>query len=231
MMSASGGGFFSSSPAKQEISFNEFSDYVENGMIDTVEIAMGKNNVAYVKAVLKKTTAEGVGIVLLYAPADKVNDLLINYDTANPGKMDIVYDTLSEESWSSILMTVMTFVVIGFVAFFFITQQSGGNGKVMNFGKSKARMFSSSDKSVTFEDVAGADEEKAELAEIVDFLKHPERYEKLGARIPKGVLLVGSPGTGKTLLARATAGEAGVPFFTISGSDFVEMFVGVGASR
>ena len=231
MMSASGGGLFSSSPAKQEITFNEFSDYVENGMIDTVEIAMGKNNVAYVKARLKNTTAEGVGIVLLYAPADKVNDLLITYDTQNPGKMDIVYDTLSEESWSSILMTVMTFVVIGFVAFFFISQQSGGNGKVMNFGKSKARMFTTSDKTVTFEDVAGADEEKDELAEIVDFLKHPERYEKLGARIPKGVLLVGSPGTGKTLLARATAGEAGVPFFTISGSDFVEMFVGVGASR
>ena len=231
MVSASGGSLFGSSPAKQQVSFNEFSDYVENGMIDTVDVALGKNNVAYVKAALKKVTAEGVGIVLLYAPADQVNELLIQYEAANPGKIDIVYDTLSDEGWSSILMTVMTFVVIGFVAFFFISQQTGGNGKVMNFGKSKARMFTSSEKTVTFEDVAGSDEEKQELEEIVDFLRSPERYEKLGAKIPRGVLLVGSPGTGKTLLARATAGEAGVPFFTISGSDFVEMFVGVGASR
>ena len=101
----------------------------------------------------------------------------------------------------------------------------------MNFGKSRAKMMSPDAKRVTFDDVAGADEEKAELEEIVDFLKAPARYTEMGARIPKGVLLVGPPGTGKTLLAKAIAGEAGVPFFSISGSDFVEMFVGVGASR
>ncbi len=107
----------------------------------------------------------------------------------------------------------------------------GGNAKMMNFGKSRARMSMPDDKKVTFQNVAGLEEEKEELKEVVDFLKSPEKYTKVGARIPKGVLLVGPPGTGKTLLAKAVAGEAGVPFFSISGSDFVEMFVGVGASR
>ena len=136
--------------------------------------------------------------------------------------------------WVSLLPTIM--IIILFVVFiFFFTQQSQGGGSsgrgVMNFGKSKAKMVIPDSKRVTFDDVAGADEEKAELEEIVDFLKQPARYVEMGARIPKGVLLVGPPGTGKTLLAKAIAGEAGVPFFSISGSDFVEMFVGVGASR
>lgn len=135
--------------------------------------------------------------------------------------------------WISILPTVILIVLI--VAFWFIflqQSQGGGNGRgVMTFGKSKARMVTNDKKHITFDDVAGADEEKAELEEIVDFLKQPRKYIEMGARIPKGVLLVGPPGTGKTLLAKAVAGEAGVPFFSISGSDFVEMFVGVGASR
>lgn len=129
-------------------------------------------------------------------------------------------------------MVMMAVLFFGFM--FIMTQQSqgGGGGRgVMNFGKSKAKVVNPESQKVTFEDVAGADEEKAELEEIVDFLKLPARYTEMGARIPKGVLLVGPPGTGKTLLARAVAGEAGVPFFSISGSDFVEMFVGVGASR
>ncbi len=109
--------------------------------------------------------------------------------------------------------------------------QGGGGGKVMSFGKSKAKLYNDDKKKVRFTDVAGADEEKQELVEVVEFLKDPRKFADLGARIPKGVLLVGPPGTGKTLLARAVAGEAGVPFFSISGSDFVEMFVGVGASR
>lgn len=133
--------------------------------------------------------------------------------------------------WASLLPTL--FLVLLMVVFFFIfTQQSqGGGSKVMSFGKSKAKLHTDDKKKVTFNDVAGADEEKEELEEIVEFLKSPRRFLELGARIPKGVLLVGPPGTGKTLLARAIAGEAGVPFFSISGSDFVEMFVGVGASR
>ena len=135
--------------------------------------------------------------------------------------------------WVSIIPTILTIVLFLGLFFVFMQQSQGGGGNrgVMNFGKSRAKMASPDRKKVTFSDVAGADEEKAELEEIVDFLKQPKKYIDMGARIPKGILLVGPPGTGKTLLAKAIAGEAGVPFFTISGSDFVEMFVGVGASR
>lgn len=134
--------------------------------------------------------------------------------------------------WLSLLPTLGLMVIFGVFWIMFMQQSSGGGGRgVMNFGKSKARVSADGKTKKTFEDVAGADEEKDELKEIVDFLKAPDRFRQLGARIPKGVLLVGPPGTGKTLLAKAVAGEAGVPFFSISGSDFVEMFVGVGASR
>src|SRR2546426_5550983 len=120
--------------------------------------------------------------------------------------------------------------MVGFWIFFMRQMQSGGN-KALSFGKSKAKLSSSSQKKVTFKDVAGVDEAKDELQEIIEFLKEPQKFQKLGGHIPKGVLLMGPPGTGKTLLARAVAGEANVPFFSISGSDFVEMFVGVGAAR
>ncbi|OMF25283.1 cell division protein FtsH [Paenibacillus sp. FSL H8-0548] len=133
--------------------------------------------------------------------------------------------------WLTFLTSIIPFIIIFVLFFFLMNQAQGGGGKVMNFGKSKARLYDNEKKRITFEDVAGADEEKQELIEVVDFLKDPRKFNLVGARIPKGVLLVGPPGTGKTLLARAVAGEAGVPFFSISGSDFVEMFVGVGASR
>ena len=133
--------------------------------------------------------------------------------------------------WYDFLPYLIMLVIMGVIWFVMIRAQAGGGGKVMNFGKSRARMQDPSKNKITFADVAGADEEKEELQEMVDFLKNPRSYTELGARIPKGVLLVGPPGTGKTLLAKAVAGEAGVPFFSISGSDFVEMFVGVGASR
>jgi cell division protease FtsH len=133
--------------------------------------------------------------------------------------------------WLTFLTSIIPFIIMFVLFFFLINQAQGGGGKVMNFGKSRARLYNEEKKRVTFEDVAGADEEKQELVEVVEFLKDPRKFAALGARIPKGVLLVGPPGTGKTLLARAVAGEAGVPFFSISGSDFVEMFVGVGASR
>lgn len=133
--------------------------------------------------------------------------------------------------WITFLTSIIPFVIIFVLFFFLLNQAQGGGGKVMNFGKSRARLYNEEKKRVTFDDVAGADEEKQELVEVVEFLKDPRKFSAVGARIPKGVLLVGPPGTGKTLLARAVAGEAGVPFFSISGSDFVEMFVGVGASR
>ena len=137
----------------------------------------------------------------------------------------------SNTSWTQILLLYAPIVLmIGFWIFFMRQMQSGGN-KALSFGKSRAKLSSSTQKKVTFKDVAGADEAKEELQEIIEFLREPQKFQKLGGRIPKGVLLMGSPGTGKTLLARAVAGEANVPFFSISGSDFVEMFVGVGASR
>ena len=133
--------------------------------------------------------------------------------------------------WYDFLPYLIMLAIMAIIWFVMIRSQAGGGGKVMNFGKSRARMQDPAKNKVTFADVAGAEEEKEELQEMVDFLKNPRNYTELGARIPKGVLLVGPPGTGKTLLAKAVAGEAGVPFFSISGSDFVEMFVGVGASR
>ena len=133
--------------------------------------------------------------------------------------------------WLEFIPYLITFALFGLLWFFLMRQQSGSGKGMMNFGKSRARLSDPNGAKVTFSDVAGAEEEKEELKEIVQFLKDPRKFTKLGAKIPTGVLLVGPPGTGKTLLARAVAGEAGVPFFTISGSDFVEMFVGVGASR
>lgn len=133
--------------------------------------------------------------------------------------------------WMSILSSILPMLIIVGLWFMMMNQGGAGGGKVMNFGKSRARRYDEEKLKITFKDVAGADEAKQELEEVVEFLKHPQKYNDLGAKIPKGVLLYGPPGTGKTLLAKAVAGEAGVPFFSISGSDFVEMFVGVGASR
>lgn len=147
-------------------------------------------------------------------------------------KIELVGEAEPETSWF-ITMLPTIFIVLVFVVFWFVfmQQSQGGGSKVMSFGKSKAKMLKENESKVTFADVAGLDEEKEELKEIVDFLKNPKKYNDLGARIPKGVLMVGPPGTGKTYITKAVAGEAGVPFFSISGSDFVEMFVGVGASR
>ncbi len=133
--------------------------------------------------------------------------------------------------WTTILSSLLPMLLIVGIWFMLMQQSRGGGGRVMNFGKSRARRYDEDNIKITFKDVAGADEAKQELEEVVEFLKHPKKYNDLGAKIPKGVLLYGPPGTGKTLLAKAVAGEAGVPFFSISGSDFVEMFVGVGASR
>ncbi len=144
-------------------------------------------------------------------------------------------DTIFKAEQSSILLPILfnagPFILLGVIWFFFMRQMQSGGNKALSFGKSRARLLSMQQKKVTFKDVAGVDEAKEELKEIIEYLREPQKFQKLGGRIPKGVLLVGPPGTGKTLLARAVAGEANVPFFSISGSDFVEMFVGVGASR
>ena len=189
-------------------------------------------NVTETKLTAKLKSGDNV-----YAYVNSAVDLSYIYDSyimpqVDSGKLKLESDEPKKESiWLSLLPTL---IMIGIMVVFFILimNQSGGGGKAMSFGKSRAKLQKDGDlKKITFKDVAGLEEEKEELEEIVDFLKHPAKYNNLGARIPKGILLVGPPGTGKTYISRATAGEAGVPFFTISGSDFVEMFVGVGASR
>ena len=165
-------------------------------------------------------------------PYERLLQIIAKYPNVDDIKETYTKPT-SVPFWIQYLPTILLIVMLVAFWFLFMQQSQGGGGSrgVMNFGKSKAKIASPDKKKVTFADVAGADEEKAELAEIVDFLKQPKKYTDMGARIPKGVLLVGPPGTGKTLLAKAVSGEVGVPFFSISGSDFVEMFVGVGASR
>jgi cell division protease FtsH len=171
-------------------------------------------------------------------PSSYVNvreDICAAAGAANPASCTIDYSAVEESAagqWLGILITAfLPVLLIGGFIFFMMRQAQGTNNQAMSFGKSRARMFLGNKTVITFNDVAGVDEAKQELTEVVEFLKYPEKFNQLGARIPRGVLLVGPPGTGKTLLARAVAGEAGVPFFSISGSEFVEMFVGVGASR
>ncbi|HTV01238.1 MAG TPA: ATP-dependent zinc metalloprotease FtsH [Luteitalea sp.] len=183
-----------------------------------------------------KVTITGQEIVAQYRDGEKARTFapsqyegLGNKLVAN--KVEVTAKEQTSSPWGLFLYTwAPILLMIGFWIFFMRQMQSGGN-KALSFGKSRAKLSSGSQKKVTFKDVAGVDEAKEELQEIIDFLKEPQKFQKLGGRIPKGVLLIGQPGTGKTLLARAVAGEANVPFFSISGSDFVEMFVGVGASR
>lgn len=209
----------------QEMTFTQFEQEIKDDNV--TEVVINQN----------KAVPTGVVTLTLRDSREtgRVNVSDVNETQKLLDKNDVEY-RVSAIPQDSVLSTTVLPVLLMFVGFMFITmmmnrQNGGANAKAMNFGKSRARMSSENDKKVTFADVAGLQEEKEELAEIVDFLKSPKKYVQVGARIPKGVLLEGPPGTGKTLLAKAVAGEAGVPFFTISGSDFVEMFVGVGASR
>ena len=188
------------------------------------------------KGEIKEVTITGTSVEALCTDGSKVKTFKPPDDelSARLIEHNIPFDSPPEPEppWYSTLLTyLLPFILIIALFFFFMQQTQGGGSKVMNFGRSRARLYDGERLKVTFDQVAGADEEKAELQEIVEYLKNPKKFNELGARIPKGVLLVGPPGTGKTLLARAVAGEAEVPFFSISGSDFVEMFVGVGASR
>jgi len=198
-------------------SYSEFINMVENNQIGKVDI---QGQELFVTDVNNKRFT-------IYAPQDP--DLI---RTLKEKKVSVSAKPPTESNWLlSIFMSWFPFILLIGVWIFFMRQMQSGGGKAMSFGKSRARLDSDQFEKVTFEDVAGIDEAKEELGEIIEFLKEPKKYTRLGGRIPKGVLLMGSPGTGKTLLARAIAGEAGVPFYYISGSDFVEMFVGVGASR
>ena len=214
----------SKSASGTEISFNEFQTQLANGNIDEIQLKQSKIQIYYVNGeahwIYNRASAENTIVGL-------VNEMFAD-DTFTGTIPKVVFGTTTTVSILSILYPILSFVVFGFMIYFVLRQVKGANNKSFDFVKSRARVYPSKTK---FTDVAGEDEEKAELEDIVDFLKNPKKYIDIGAKIPKGVLLVGPPGTGKTLLARAVAGEAGVPFFTISGSDFMELFVGVGASR
>ncbi len=203
--------------ADDSVAFSDFLRQVDGGDVQSVE--MTGNEVTGVRS--------GGGRFRTYAPPqyEGLVNRLVERDVAVTAK------EATSSPWATLLYSwAPILLIIGFWIFFMRQMQSGGN-KALSFGKSRAKLSSSTQKKVTFKDVAGVEEPKEELEEIIDFLKEPQKFQKLGGRIPKGVLLMGAPGTGKTLLARAVAGEANVPFFSISGSDFVEMFVGVGASR
>ena len=211
------------------LTWSEFQTLVTGDNVDSISVIQNKNvPTGHVEIKLKKEDKDGKQVRYLYvSDINEVQDYLkenkLDYDMA-----DVPQDTLFSTTILPVLLTLA-----GVMFIFMMMNRQGGNAgsKAMSFGKSRAKLSTDSDKKVTFDHVAGLKEEKEELEEIVDFLKEPKKYIQVGARIPKGVLLVGPPGTGKTLLAKAVAGEAGVPFFSISGSDFVEMFVGVGASR
>ncbi|GGM36440.1 ATP-dependent zinc metalloprotease FtsH [Paraliobacillus quinghaiensis] len=211
---------------EEEYKVNEFMQALDNGNIAEMEMRPS-NGVMRIEGEL---TDEDSTTFVTNIPDN--TDIVANiYEQAKDQNILNVKPEEQPSGWVTFLTTMIPFVIIFILFFFLLSQSQGGGNKVMNFGKSKAKMYTEEKKKVRFKDVAGADEEKQELVEVVDFLKDPRKFDAIGAKIPKGVLLVGPPGTGKTLLARAVAGEAGVPFFSISGSDFVEMFVGVGASR
>ena len=214
--------------------YEEFVTDLEAGKVEKVqfkrneEVPTGKITVYFTDKKTQRATA-------YVSDTAVVENIIIEYNKNSEEDVKYSYPDVDRDSvFLTTVLPIILVVVAGFFIFLLISRQAAGGGansKMMNFGKSRAKLMGEDAKKVTFKNVAGLVEEKEELEEIVDFLKNPQKYVQLGARIPKGVILVGPPGTGKTLLAKAIAGEAGVPFFSISGSDFVEMFVGVGASR
>ena len=213
----------------KNIPLSKMIEYLEAETNGTDKI----NEINIVGTEITATLADGSKVFTTFDSSAEISYLVENYvgPLSKEGAIKYSSQPKKESIVASLLPTLIMIAALIFL-FMFMMNQGGGGGKAMQFGKSRARLQKSSDlKKVTFRDVAGLDEEKEELSEVVDFLRNPGKYKTLGARIPKGILLVGPPGTGKTYLSKAAAGEAGVPFFTISGSDFVEMFVGVGASR
>ena len=213
--------FSTRNTTKQEVGYTNFLQQVDEGKVTKVVL---------IQNTIRGTLADGTEFTTVTPDAPNSDPKL--FEKLSAKGVEINAENPPEPPWWSTMFSSLLPILLLVGVWFFIMQQTqGGGGRVMSFGKSRARMSGSDKIKVNFKDVAGADEAKQELEEVVEFLKHPKKYNDLGARIPKGVLLFGPPGTGKTLLARAVAGEAGVPFFSLSGSDFVEMFVGVGASR
>ena len=218
-----------SKPTAETVTYNDIVSWVDEESTTKAEVSnvtakQETTNLFTVSGYYTTTDSTGKKVTRQFSAVLTLDDVT---SLSHDYHISITNELPDDNTWLNIILNLLPIVII--VLFYFWIMKSNGNGKAMEFGKSTARLARG--KTVTFNDVAGCDEEKQELVEIVDFLKNPSKYAEIGARIPKGVLLSGNPGTGKTLLARAVAGEAGVPFFSISGSDFVEMFVGVGASR
>ena len=211
-----------------KLSYSDFKQKLAKNKVETVEVSPSKEGSVYTITGRLKNYNKGETYVVRAPFSDDTLNTINKYQTKNNFKVNV-----TEDPSSSLLIKVLSwvpYIVMGLLLLWFLNKQLGAANKSMDFGKSRARLQSDKDK-VTFDNVAGLIEEKEELKELIDFLKDPKKFTKMGARIPKGVLLVGNPGTGKTLLAKAVAGEANVPFFFISGSDFVELYVGIGASR
>ncbi len=222
--------FLTPTDSSREIAISRVAELVKQGQVERLAVANDG-----IISVTVREDGRTVKYTSRKEPNIGIGETLIGLGVT-PNEVETVGELVAVrpsiwENWGIVLIQVVPLVLIGLFLVFMLRQAQSGNNQALSFGKSRARMFTGDRPSSTFDDVAGADEAKQELEEVVEFLKEPERFTALGARIPKGVLLVGPPGTGKTLLARAVAGEAGVPFFSISGSEFVEMFVGVGASR
>lgn len=219
--------FFQQETSQDALTVNEVAAFVQNGSV--AQIVEDENRI---RVVFQDGTQRESNIETNATLVQQLLDLGVQPQQMSPDRVKI--EIKAPSAWIGILTAlgyILPFLILGGVFFFIFRQAQGSNNAAMSFGKSRARMFSGDHPTVSFDDVAGADESKEELKEVVEFLREPQKFIQLGARIPKGVLLVGPPGTGKTLIAKAVSGEAGVPFFSISGSEFVEMFVGVGASR
>ncbi len=210
------------------LDFNEVADLINSGRI--ARIIVDENDLTIIfpdgetRAISRKEPTK--------TAVEQLLDLGVTQEMLSSDRIKL---EIKQPSDFNQIITLVTYLLPGLLVvgliFFMLRQAQGSNNQALSFGKSRARMFTGDQPTVTFDDIAGVDEAKEELQEIVEFLEEPEKFIKLGARIPRGVLLIGAPGTGKTLMAKAVSGEAGVPFFSISGSEFVEMFVGVGASR
>src|SRR5690554_1265210 len=218
--------FNGSNQPTRNISYDEFTTHLESG--DIAELTIQPDRGVYTIQGRLKNAEEGQYFITYIWNSEQ--SLAQLHEAADTAKVELL-PAKETSGWVTFFTSIIPFIIIFILFFFLLNQAQGGGSRVMNFGKSKAKLYSDEKNKVRFSDVAGADEEKQELIEVVEFLKDPRKFAEIGARILKGILLVGPPGTGKTLLAKAVAGEAGVPFFSISGSDFVEMFVGVGASR
>ena len=220
--------------SSKDTQYSEVISYFDDYKVKSYTLDLGTGELKYtLEGEDKVRTYEVPNVSIFLDDTDsEENNYRAEYNKRHPdAPLEQDYKKIKDNSWLISVIPTVLLLVMGIVLFFFMMKQAGGGGKYTSFGKANIKNQNHQGKKVTFADVAGADEEKHEMEEIVDFLKNPKKYSDIGARIPKGVLLLGPPGTGKTLLAKAVAGEAGCPFFPISGSDFVEMFVGVGASR